>query len=76
MNKRALVGLLASALAGCSDDEIHDVAYYVEHPKERAAQIVACDNNPGQMRLEPNCVNAGRALWKASMASREMPKLQ
>lgn len=75
MNKRALVGLLAMALAGCSDDEIRDVHYYVEHPKERATQITKCENNPGQMRLEPNCINAGKALWKAGMLSREMPSL-
>lgn len=74
MKKIALLGMLA-IVAGCSKDEVHDVHYFVDHPKERAAQIGQCENNPGQMRMEPNCINAGNALLKAGMLSGGMPSL-
>ncbi|MDY3809841.1 EexN family lipoprotein [Desulfovibrio porci] len=46
-------------LSGCKEEkEVKTVQWYTEHPAERQTQIDICKNNPGQLKDEPNCVNA------------------
>jgi len=56
--------LVLAVLASCSSDELgprRDVAYYMEHDEERKEVIAKCDNDPGRLKLHPNCDNAYRA---------------
>ena len=51
-----------AALAACSPAEpAHDIAYYRDHPTERAAKMTACRNDQGRLAASPNCINALRA---------------
>jgi len=62
--KKGCFLLIFSVLASCSSDELgppRDVAYYMEHDEERKAIIAKCDNDPGRLKLHPNCDNAYRA---------------
>jgi len=59
MERRVFGAACASAvfLAGCSPAQRHyDVAYYLAHPQERAAELSVCRDDPGAPA--PNCVNA------------------
>lgn len=58
-----LAGLAGLAtLAACSPASPgHDKAYYAAHDAERAAQLTACQNDPGRLAATPNCVNAQSA---------------
>lgn len=51
-------------LAGCSE-KVHDMAYYKEHEAERKATLETCNNNPGEKRNDPNCINAFEAQWRS-----------
>ena len=42
--------------------EVHTVGWFKEHQAEMEAVLKQCRDNPGQLRSEPNCVNAARAL--------------
>jgi len=59
---RAL-GLLAlgalAALAACAPPQpAHDVAYYRDHPDERAHEMAACQTDRGKVKASSNCINA------------------
>jgi hypothetical protein len=57
------------AIAGCTPPRpVHDKAYYLAHPDERAAAIAECRNNPGALANTPNCVNASAADADAESA--------
>jgi len=61
-------GLLTfvAAIAACSQREPpKTVAYYVEHTAERDARLAVCKNNPGELKSDPDCVNAAAAVMKA-----------
>ncbi len=54
-----VLGAAAAALAACSRPEpAHDVAYYRDHPDERATKMAACQNDRGRIAATPNCINA------------------
>jgi predicted outer membrane protein len=55
----AVAALFALPLASCASH--HDVAYYLANPTERAAQIAACQNNPGDAQVVADCKNAEAA---------------
>jgi hypothetical protein len=64
MRRLALLaaGCALAALAACSPPApTHDKAYYAAHADERAAQIAACQNDPGKLGTTSNCVNAQAA---------------
>jgi hypothetical protein len=56
----ALVTLLSLlAIEACSPKtEPKTVEYYTAHPAERDKVVAACRNNPGQLKDDPDCVNA------------------
>ncbi len=54
---QALIAL--ALLAGCSRGEAdHDKPYYRAHVTERAAELAACQADPGRRAATANCVNA------------------
>jgi hypothetical protein len=56
-------GLLSfTALAACSPPTpAHDKAYFVAHDADRAAQVAACQADPGRLAATPACINAQAA---------------
>ena len=62
MRAAVLLALFGLAAAGCSpSDPAHDKPYFAAHAQERAAQLAACDADPGRLAASPNCVNARSA---------------
>ena len=52
------------------------VEHYRTHPQEREAKLRECANNPGELALTPNCVNAQQAGHIEGIGSqRELPPL-
>ena len=61
MRRVLLLGAAAAlaALAACSPPEpAHDVAYYRDHPDDRAAKLKTCQNDQGRLAATSNCINA------------------
>jgi len=73
---RRLALLTASAaIAACGQREPpKSVAYYSEHKAERDARVAVCKNNPGELKNDPDCVNAAAAVMK-EWSSSSMPPL-
>ena len=65
----AMVALLF--LPGCTEEkkEVKTVQWYNEHPKERMEQFEICTNNPGQLKNDPNCINAKQSVLQNSGGS-------
>ena len=42
-------------------DPVQDVQWYKTHEGERKDMLAKCHNNPGQLAITPNCVNAEHA---------------
>ena len=67
-----IAGLMSLALfAGCNEEskatkEAKTVKWYTEHPAERKAQLDICNDNPGVLKDDPNCINAGQSLIQNS----------
>lgn len=63
-------------LAGCKDEPVRDVNYYLEHKEERDEKLAECNNDPGRLMHMPNCVNADKAAMKALFDSKKqgMPR--
>jgi len=64
--------LVFLVLASCSSDELgppRDVSYYMEHDEERNVIITKCDNDPGRLKLHPNCNNAYTARTRKMLTS-------
>lgn len=59
-------------LAGCAPEATHDVAFYMDNPKNRGEKIAECKNNPGEKALMANCINAVQAEYKAMLRGRTM----
>lgn len=54
-------------LAGCTKealDPVQDVEWYKTHEAERKAMLAKCHNNPGQLAITPDCVNAEQAAME------------
>ncbi|MDR2876034.1 MAG: EexN family lipoprotein [Methylobacillus sp.] len=70
MKKPAIVLLAALALSGCGDDGFFTptktVDWYKTHEAERKAALKRCNNNPGDLKDTPTCINATRAENKAT----------
>ncbi len=76
MMKYISLACLVLALAGCQDEEVHDVQYYVDNAEARAAKLAECDNNPGEKAAEANCINASRAETQAMFKGSGMPSIK
>ncbi len=64
--KKVLVSALlaaAFALSGCNSEETRTVEWYLKPENKPAleAKLAECQNNPGQLKDTPNCVNARKA---------------
>lgn len=42
--------------------DVKTVDWYSEHKEERDRLLRECNNNPGQLRRDPNCVNAMQSM--------------
>jgi hypothetical protein len=42
-------------------DTVYTVSWFKEHSAERTAVLAKCNDNPGEARNIPNCINAARA---------------
>lgn len=74
MRKILVTVLVAGAalLSACNEEvkkEVKTVQWYTEHPQERAEQLKICANNPGQLKDDPNCINAKQSMLKNSGGS-------
>lgn len=76
MKNILLISVIALALAGCNDEEVHDVQYYVDNTEARIAKLAECDNNPGEKAADANCVNASRAETQAMFKGSGMPSIK
>lgn len=61
-NGVVVIGLLGACTP---KPEPKTVDYYVSHKAERDKVNAACSNNPGGMKDDPDCRNAGDAVIKA-----------
>lgn len=53
------VALVAVSLMGaCTQKEAKTVAYYTANPVERDQLVARCRNNPGNLKDDPDCINA------------------
>lgn len=62
-----LLLLFPAILAGCEEKkEVKTVDWYMAPDNEGAleAMLKACNNNPGELRNDPNCQNATQAQHK------------
>ena len=76
MKKLIFIQLIAFALAGCNEDKVNDVQYYLDNSEARIAKLAECDNNPGQKAADANCINASRAETKAMFKGTGMPSIK
>lgn len=73
MKKIILILTIASALAGCKQEQaevIQSVDWYKENTTERIEQLAICRANPGELADTPNCINAEQAESLADTSKR------
>lgn len=65
MKKLILLALLPFILlSGCETQKTEvtqTVDWYMSHDTERAEMLSKCRNNPGELKEDPNCINAMNA---------------
>jgi hypothetical protein len=66
---------LVVVLTGCNEtapapDPVQTVSWYKEHDAERNAMIAKCNDNPGELAMTPNCMNAKKADFQKELARR------
>lgn len=52
------------AITACTkqtEPQVHDVAYFKNNAEARKKTLEECGNNPGQLGMTPNCINAAQA---------------
>ena len=54
----ALTALAACSPPNSASGTAHDVAYYRDHPDDRAAKLKACQNDQSRLAATGNCINA------------------
>ena len=64
-NKIIFLFLILLALTGCFEEtpkekkeEVHTVAWFLEHKDVMNKTLEKCNNNPGELLKTPNCQNA------------------
>lgn len=55
-------------VVGCTEEkkEVKTVQWYSEHPEEQNKQVQMCRDNPGELKDDPNCINALAARAKTA----------
>jgi hypothetical protein len=56
-----LIVCVLLSIVGCKE-ETKTVKWYIDHPEERKKQLEICNNNPGELKNDPTCIN----VWQAS----------
>jgi hypothetical protein len=61
--RRCLEIVTLGTVTACAPapDATHTVDYYRAHAQERAQLLSRCDNDPGGLGRQPNCVNGQQA---------------
>jgi hypothetical protein len=63
MRRLILVGLALMPLQAYA--AANTVDWYVAHDDERKAEVAKCDNDPGDLKDDPDCINAKQAVTRA-----------
>ena len=66
--KKLFIPLFILSLAGCVQEEVQTIAWYLEHEPERIEQLAKCKNDAGKADTA-NCRNAIAAAAKADTES-------
>ena len=79
--KRVLVTVSLMALLllmGCREEkEVKTVQWYRDNPAECQKQVEICKNNPGQLKDDPNCINAMQAaIIDSGGSASEKPRIR
>jgi hypothetical protein len=61
----AAVAVTTLILACTPKADPHSVEYYLDNKDARLQRIKECDNNPGALKDDPDCINARQATIRA-----------
>lgn len=57
--------MVTAALTGCNDadkgQQSKTVGWFLDHRDELAVALKGCSDNPGELQMTPNCINANEA---------------
>lgn len=68
----AVLMIVTATLSGCSKQEpVQTVDWYKTNAPERLKVLERCKENPGELALTPNCVNAKTAANALVLENRE-----
>lgn len=68
-----LLCIFCSVAFAEGSQEVMGVEWYKTHPEERKMMLARCNDNPGELRNDPNCINAKRAALTLSGGSVRRP---
>ncbi|MFA5428457.1 MAG: EexN family lipoprotein [Sulfurimonas sp.] len=65
--------LLALGFTGCGEEQTKTIEYYMQHEnaQELDAKVKECKNNPGEIGMTPNCINASKAAMQINMSKKD-----
>ena len=80
MTKLITILLGVVLVSGCNDEtskqeETKTVSWYKQNKPERKAKLAQCKENPGELMMTPNCINARKATKELTSTS-GFPRVQ
>ncbi|MDR2220221.1 MAG: EexN family lipoprotein [Methylobacillus sp.] len=77
MKKLIISLMIAVVLSGCDDFFVptKTVDWYKTHETERKEILARCNNNPGELRDTPDCINAARAESEMALPAEKSPAI-
>jgi hypothetical protein len=67
--------MVAAALTGCNDadrgQQSKTVGWFLNHRDELAVALKGCSDNPGELQMTPNCINANEARNQVTVQEME-----
>lgn len=70
-----LLFAIAATLAGCNDadkeQQSKTVGWFLDHRDELAVALKECGDNPGELQMTPNCINANEARNQVTVQEME-----
>ncbi len=67
------IALLSIGLTACSEDntkeETKSRQWYLENKDAMTSKVAQCQNNPGQLKNNPDCINAKAAFLLLDVGS-------